>query len=145
MSTTETTHRPSPRSAWLRASLLSLAVLAMLAVPPSVAAGDEGAALGMMGDYLTLAERYTELASRPETSVFFAVEGIVEIYEARGELDQAVQHLERLLEKHSTSQTVRNIVRFKLRDLYNQTGRSQRALEELETVIEENAARPPAR
>lgn len=129
------------RSRTLSPILLALLTLVALgAAAPTVAeAPDETAFLEVMNRYLELADHYTELASRPETATYFAIEGIVEIYEARGARAEAVEHLERLLKEHGDDRTIRNLLRFKLRDLYNETGRSNRALEELETIIEENA------
>ncbi|MEM7352531.1 MAG: hypothetical protein AAF657_17155, partial [Acidobacteriota bacterium] len=76
---------------------------------------------------------------KPETAIFLAIEGIIEVYEERREKAKAIPHLERIVEQNGDNQTVRNIVRFKLRDLYRETGRSDKAIEQLELVIAENS------
>ena len=43
------------------------------------------------------------------------------------------------MEKSSGNRTLRNVARFKLRDLYNETGQSAKALEQLELIIRENS------
>ena len=126
---------------------LSLSVLCLGIVgtrPATAEPAPETAFLDVMRGYLDVAGQYTELASRPEASIYFAIEGIVEVYERRGELDKAVEHLEKMLEDHGENQTVRNLLRFKLRDLYNETGRSAQALRELDAIVAENARRPPS-
>ena len=103
-----------------RHSILIALVLSILAVGPAAPASaddSQAAFIDVMHGYLGVAEQYTSLAARPEAAVYFAVEGIVEVYERRGELDKAIGDLEQLLEQHGDNQTVRNIVRFKLRDL----------------------------
>ena len=120
------------------------AVFAVLLLAGSVpVAGDEEQSskefIGVMSGYLQLSDHLVEMAARPETTIYFAIEGIVEIYEAKGERAQAIGHLQRMLEEHGDNQTVRNLIRFKLRDLYNQTGQSAKALEQLEQVMKENS------
>ena len=46
--------------------------------------------------------------------------------------------MKNILEQYPENQTVRNIIRFKLRDVYVETGQADLALAELEAVIEEN-------
>ena len=120
------------------AAVLAFAVLCLPAVPAQ-AEPEEADFINLMTRYLKLAEKFTELASSREAAIYFALEGIVEIHESRGELDQAIVHLEKALEEHGDSVAVRNLVRFKLRDLYNQTGNSKRALEQLDKIIADNA------
>ena len=121
--------------------MLLVLALAVLGVGPGSAEPEPEAAeyIGMMGEYLKLADHLVTMAERPETAIYFAIEGIIEIHEARGETAKAITHLERILEEHGDNQTVRNLVRFKLRDLYNQTGQPSKALTELEKVIAENS------
>ena len=101
-------------------------------------ANDEARFIEILSGYLDVSERYITLAARKEAAVYFAVEGIVEIYEARQELANAVPHLRNILNQYPDNRTVHNIVRFKLREIYNETGRSDLALNELELVIQEN-------
>ena len=77
--------------------------------------------------------------------MFFAIEGIVEIYEQQGRRRDAIPHLRDVLERHSGNPTVRTITRFKLRDLYKETGQPDLALEELDTIIDEIAESQGAR
>lgn len=88
--------------------------------------------------YLALSEQFVDLANRSDAAVFFAVEGIVEIHEERGEEAAAIPILREALDKYPENQAVRNLIRFKLRDLYRETGQADLALAELQTLIEEN-------
>ncbi|MEO0543724.1 MAG: hypothetical protein AAFY99_07890 [Pseudomonadota bacterium] len=91
-----------------------------------------------LNDYLALAEQYIDLAKRPEAAVFFAVEGIVEIHEARGEMAKATELLTSMLEKFPEKSAERNIIRFQLRDLHAEMGDANAALAQLQSVIEDN-------
>jgi len=109
---------------------------ATFAVPAS--AQEEEEFLGLFQGYLDIAEQFVGLANRTDAAVFFAVEGIVEIHEERGEQAKAIPQLKNVLDIYPDNQPVRNIVHFKLRDLYRDTGQSDLALAELEVLIEEN-------
>ena len=109
---------------------------ATFAVPAS--AQEEEEFLGLFQGYLDIAEQFVGLANRTDAAVFFAVEGIVEIHEERGEQAKAIPQLKKVLDIYPDNQPVRNIVHFKLRDLYRDTGQSDLALAELEVLIEEN-------
>ena len=99
---------------------------------------DDVVFIDTLGSYMDVSEKLVSLAGDPETTIFFAIEGIVEIYERRNELAKVPPYLEKVLEKHPDNKTIRNIVRFKLRDVYNDTGQSDLALRELEAIIAEN-------
>ena len=88
--------------------------------------------------YMDVSEKFISLAGRREAVIFFAIEGIVEIYERRNELAKAPPHLQKILKKYPDNKTIRNVVRFKLRDVYNDTGQADLALQELEAIIAEN-------
>jgi predicted negative regulator of RcsB-dependent stress response len=118
--------------------LTIVAVAGCLMFSP-VQAQDQQRFLDTMVKYLEIADHWTTLASQPVAATFFAVEGIVETYEQRGEKAQAIQHLARLLEQSGGNPVVENIVRFKLRDLYRDTGQSDKALAELDRIFMENA------
>jgi len=109
---------------------------ATFAVPAS--AQEEEEFLGLFQGYLDIAEQFVGLANRTDAAVFFAVEGIVEIHEERGEQAKAIPQLKNVLDIYPDNQPVRNIVHFKPRDLYRDTGQSDLALAELEVLIEEN-------
>lgn len=118
--------------------LAVVAVTGSLMFSP-VQAQDDQKFLDTMVKYLEITDRYVGLASEPAAAAFFAIEGIVELYEQRGETAQAIPHLERLLEQNSGNPVIENIVRFKLRDLYRDTGQGQKALAELDRVFAQNA------
>ena len=93
----------------------------------------------LMGNYLGFSNHWVETASKPDAAIYLAIEGIIEVYEERREKAKAIPHLERIVQQNADNRTVRNIARFKLRDLYRETGRSDQAIEQLELVIEENS------
>ena len=129
---------PSPmkrRGGWLAA--LGLATL-LAAVPAG--AGEEEQFLALMNSYLTLGNTVVDTAERPEAAVFLAIEGIFEVYEKRRDAPGAVKHFERLLEEHGENLTVRNLIRLKLRDIYKETGQTDKALEQLDLIVAENAS-----
>ena len=80
-------------------------------------------------------EKLVSLSGDRETTIFFVIEGIVDIYERRDELAKVPPYLEKALEKYPDNKTIRNIVRFKLRDVYKDMGQSDLALRELEAMI----------
>lgn len=108
------------------------------ATPAAAEDHEEEHFLETLQDYLAIAETFVELSNRPDTTVFFAIEGIVEIHEQRGEQAAAIPILREALDKYPDNQAVRNVIRFKLRDLYRETGQTDLALIELKTVIDEN-------
>ena len=99
---------------------------------------DEIEFIEVLDGYMGVSEKFITMAGQQEAAVFFAIEGIVEIYEERNELAKAPKHLQKILNKYPDNKTIRNIIRFKLRDVYNDTGNSDLALKELETIIAEN-------
>jgi hypothetical protein len=104
-----------------------------------VQAQDQQKFLDTMVKYLEITDRYVGLASEPAAATFFAIEGIVELYEQRGQKAQAIPHLERLLAQGAGNPVVENLVRFKLRDLYRDSGQGDKALAELDRIFTENA------
>ena len=91
-----------------------------------------------MEGYLDLSRDVVELASKQETTIFLAIEGIVEIYEGREEMGRAVDHLNKIMQAYPDNRIVRNLVRFKLKDIYVETGQTDKALQVLDAIIEEN-------
>ena len=118
---------------------LAVAAVAGVLMFNPVQAQERQEFLDTMVKYLEITDRYVALASEPAAASFFAIEGIVELYEQRGQKAQAIPHLERLLEQSSGNPVVENIVRFKLRDLYRDTGQGDRALAELDRIFRDNA------
>ena len=94
--------------------------------------------LGIMNQYLALSGQFVDIADNPANTIHIAIEGIVELYEERGQKAKAADHLEKILEQYSDNQTVRNLIRFKLRDVYKESGRSDLAMKQLELIIKEN-------
>jgi len=119
-------------------ALLFLATLTLTPLQATAADENEMQFLDTMDRYLTISERYISLASEPTAAIYFAVEGISEIYEDRGEKAQAIPHLERLLKAHKGNLAAANIIRLKLRDLYRETGQAQKALDQLDAVMAQN-------
>lgn len=118
-------------------AIATAVALSTVFVTPAFA-DDEGQFIDQIQSYLEISEKFVALANRQDAAVFFAVEGIVEIYEARGEKANAAAALKEILEKYPDNRPARNIIRFKLRDVYRETGKADLALAELEAVIEEN-------
>lgn len=119
-------------------AIASMMLIATVFASPAHAEEEGAEFLQKMQGYLEVSERFVALVNGRENAIFFAVEGIVEIHEERGELAKSVPILKNILEKYPENQTVRNIIRFKLRDVFVETGRADLALAELEAVIEEN-------
>ena len=120
--------------------LASTAMAAMLLATAPAHANEQEDFLELMSQYLALGNAVVDTAERPEAAIFLAIEGIFEVYEQRRDAPNAVQHFERLLEQHGDNQTVRNLIRFKLRDIYKETGQMDKALEQLDLLVAENAA-----
>lgn len=108
--------------------------------PLASAESEEEEFIGLMESYLEVAHRWVQMAQTREAAVFFAIQGITEIYEERGELRAAGPHLEQILEKYGENRTLRAMIRFKLRDIYNETGQHEKALQQLEEVIADSVA-----
>jgi len=125
--------------------ILSTFLAGMLALSSSAAEAQQPGSeesrqyVSLMSDYLSLADQVVDIARDRETAVFLALEGIFEVYEQRHDAPGAVRHYERLLEEHGSNATVRNLIRLKLRDIYKNTGQADKALEQLELIIAENA------
>ncbi|MEM9999658.1 MAG: hypothetical protein AAF940_02145 [Pseudomonadota bacterium] len=114
---------------------MGVCVATVTAVP---AFAEEEDFVDQLQDYLDLAEQYVDLANRPEAAVFFAVEGIVEIHEARGEKAKAAELLAGMIDQFPDNPAARNIIRFELRDLHAEMGDADAALAQLQAVIEDN-------
>jgi hypothetical protein len=95
--------------------------------------------IGMMQKYLEVSHRWIDMASRPETAVYLAAEGITEIYEHQGDKSKAIPHLRKVMERHKGNRTVESAIRFKIRDIYKDSGQFEEALAELDAIVEANA------
>ncbi len=129
----------------LTAALL-IGVVLLAGLSPAVArdhreeaeSGEEMEFIDLMDKYLTLSQRAAAIASQPDASVFLAIEGIVEIYEERGAMDQAIEHLNRLIKESPNNRALRTIARFKLREIYSDLEMSSKALSELDQIISDH-------
>lgn len=127
---------------WIRMTtglLASTAVTAALLLAPTANANEQEDFLQLMNQYLALSNAVVDTAARPEAAVYIAIEGIFEVYEQRRDAPSAVQHFERMLEQYGDNQTVRNLIRLKLRDIYKETGQTDKALQQLDLIVAENA------
>jgi hypothetical protein len=122
-----------------RVLLASAAVITALLMTAPAQASEQEDFLQLMNQYLALGNAVVDTAERPEAAIFLAIEGIFEVYEQRRDAPGAVAHFERLLEQFGDNQTVRNLIRFKLRDIYKETGEADKALEQLDLIVAENA------
>ena len=116
-----------------RKALLAVTLAAVVVLDVSEATraeSEEAEFIELMGGYLDVSEQFLQFASSSEAAEYFAIEGIIEIYEERGEMRAAIPHLQQILECHDDNLTVR--------DLYNETGQQELALRELEAIIDEN-------
>ena len=134
----------SPGTATLKTLALVVATmaLALLSYTAPAAASDEmddsERYIRMMQGYVTLTGDVVEMAKREEAVVFYAIEGIVEIYERRGQKAEAIPHLTKMLE-NTDRRVMRNLIRLELRDLYNEFGRHDEALSQLDALVTENS------
>lgn len=123
--------------------ILALVLFATIGASPAQAQGpgpEEGHKfVQLMSDYLQLADQVVGIAGRKDAAVFLALEGIFEIYEQRHDAPGAIRHYERLLDEYGKDPTVRNLIRMKLREIYKKTGQADKALEQLDLIIHENA------
>lgn len=118
----------------------NILILGILAISnPAAAAENPEKFVSLMSQYLGLANQVVDTASRPQATAFLAIEGIFEIYEKRRDVNGAIAHLEDIIDKYGTDPTIRNLVRLKLRDVYKESGQSDKALEQLDLLIKENA------
>ncbi len=121
---------------------LILSLLLMASGMTSASAQDDQTLkfVALMNDYLTLANKMVDAAEKPQAAIFMAIEGIYEVYEQRRDAPGAVRHLSEILDNHPNDRVVRNLVRFKLRDIYKETGEADKALEQMDKIIAENAS-----
>ena len=91
--------------------------------------------------YLKVSEGFVNLANRKDAAVFFAIEGIIEIHEEKGQPAEAIAALRSVLDSYpQTAETLpfRNIIRFQLRDLYLENDQPDLALAELQAILTDN-------
>ena len=97
--------------------------------------------LKLMHSYLEISSQWYSLVSNREIAVYLAVDGIVELYEQKGNKMDAIPVLRDLMKRYGNNPTIRTIIRFKIRDILKDNGRVDEALKELMAIIDENARR----
>lgn len=121
--------------------LIAAILFSIIAMTPVAHAKDEAetaAFIQLMSEYLDVSRKVVELANSPQGAAYLAVEGIYEIYEQQRDAPSAIAHYQRLLEESRGNQAIRNLIRFKLRDIYRETSQPKKALEQLDLVLAEN-------
>ncbi len=128
----------------LNRNLITSTVLAAcLAVPVTVQAQtpDEldriRSFLALMQDYFGIIESTHSVASDPEMSAILQMQKMQEIYENRGEKATAVEVFRKVL-KQTDNPTIRNAAYMLISDSLKETGRTDEAIELLNTAIAEN-------
>lgn len=96
--------------------------------------------LELMHSYLEISGQWYELVSNRDLAIYLAIDGIVELYEQKGNKLDAVPVLRDLMKRYGSNRTVRTMIRFKIRDILKDSGKVDEALKELMQIIEENAS-----
>jgi predicted negative regulator of RcsB-dependent stress response len=91
--------------------------------------------LDLYGNYLNVSEKWVQMVSAKETTVYLVMEKTVEIYEEKGEEAKAVPELRKLLSKYGGNATIRNMIHFKIAEIYKDTGQTTEALDELAAIV----------
>jgi hypothetical protein len=91
--------------------------------------------LDLYGNYLKVSEKWVQMVSAKETTVYLVIEKTVEIYEEKGEKANAVPELRKLLSKYGGNTAIRNMIHFKIAEIYKDTGQSVKALDELAAIV----------
>lgn len=90
--------------------------------------------LELFGNYLEVSEKWVQMLSAKENTVYFIMEKTAEIYEEKGEPAKAVPKLRQLLSKHGENAAIRNMIQFKIAEIYKDTGQAEKALETLSAI-----------
>ena len=121
-------------------AILTLGLCTVLS-HPSKAALPAGADLStinqfieLMGGYLDISEQWMKLVEDDDFVIYLVAEGITEVYEAKGDPAGAVPELEKLADQFKGRPRVATAIRFKLRDLYKDSGQLDKALDELHAI-----------
>jgi len=93
--------------------------------------------IDLYGNYLELSEKWVQMVSRKETTACLVIERTVEIYEEKNETASAVPALRKFLSKYGENPTIRNMIHFKIAEIYKETGQANKALEELAAIVNE--------
>ena len=91
--------------------------------------------LDLYGNYLKVSEKWVQMVSVKETTVYLVIEKTVEVYEEKGEKANAIPELRKLLSKYGGNATIRNMIHFKIAEIYKDTGQAAKALDELAAIV----------
>jgi predicted negative regulator of RcsB-dependent stress response len=92
--------------------------------------------LELMDNYLNVSKKWVKMASERETTIYVVIERITEIYERKSAKVDAVPELRKILAKYKDNPTIGNIIHFKIAELYKNSGQANKALEELNAIVE---------
>lgn len=95
--------------------------------------------LSLMDQYLNISGRWVEMISNEDEAVFLAVEGIVEIYEQKGNKMDAVPALREIMKNYPNNRKIRTAIQFKIRDILKDNGKYDEALKVLLDIVKENS------
>jgi len=90
-----------------------------------------------MFHFLEFADVYSKTCGDSRKVAVMAAGSITELFEKRGERAKAADLLEKLL-KDCKEQSVRNAIRFALKENYEQTGRVNKAIDQAVLLVTEN-------
>jgi hypothetical protein len=98
-----------------------------------------GQFIDLMSGYLAVSKEWMAMIHDDDQFAYLVIEGIAEVYKENGKPMAAVSEFEALLPRFSHRPALQRAIRFKLRDLHKDHGRSEDALEQLHALIEEVA------
>ena len=96
--------------------------------------------IDVMDGYLDVTDKWMKLVEDEDSVIYLVAEGISEVYEEKGDAVGAIPELEKMVEKYKSRPRVTTAIRFKLRDLYKESGQYDKALKELHAIL---ASRTP--
>ena len=96
--------------------------------------------IDVMDGYLDVTDKWMKLVEDEDSVIYLVAEGVAEVYEAKGDAVGAIPELEKMVEKYKSRPRVTTAIRFKLRDLYKESGQYDKALKELHAIL---ASRTP--
>lgn len=97
--------------------------------------------INLLSTYLDVADHWVEMLSQREKAIYLAAEGIKELYENKGNKLDAVPHLRKIAQRYPGNRVIQAVIHFEIRDIYKDSGQPDKALEELEKVIDLYAGR----
>jgi len=95
--------------------------------------------IGLMNEFIETSEQWMELLKDKDSVAFFLAEGFSDIHEADGSPLKSIPRLEELASDYPSGSPAWLAIRFKIRDVYKEAGKHDKALEQLEMIAEANA------